>query len=463
MGPATLTPVAVVLLVVAVVVWRRKRQSQFRVSVAVGNVNMGGRFNKAFEFMSTNEDWIARYEKMCAVLDEEAPPGGTWRDLYPRLDTSLDLYVKAPVAVHRGFVEAWPTDSDEYLARHKQLSVKNATDHKRTDIALFDLFCDTALTRAFTKDEYEEFERGLSHLARTPEATERKIELILRPLEGLDVIAVEEATGDLARDGYSVLYKRDAELAVLYRDDKQTSRSVETNWVDVQHGDRELHIDIPDFDDLELPDAQAKRKALDAMETTRRRTLAVEFEAFVVFAVHAKRHVGPAVAYLAKYIAALVASTSKPCVILGDFNVERQDECRLFDSAIEDLGVVQPTPTWLTTFKERTVFQAQQSKATFPPAPFADAVDTENAALAADLAAAAQKEPATRKGAVLAPKDRILVSGGVDIVDRAIVPRSFAYAATKPDADLRLPVPSWPSDHVAVVANLLVATTTTSS
>lgn len=440
--------------------WRRKRKArQHLVSVAVGNVNMGGRFNKAFEFMSTNEDWMARYEKMCGVLDEEAPPGGTWRDLYPRLDTSLDLYVKAPVAVHRGHTEAWPTNPQAYLARHRQLAhFKNATDHKRTDIALFDLFCDTALTRAFTKDEYEDFEKGLSHLARTPEAVQRKVDLILRPLQGLDILAVQEVTGDLSRDGYSVLYKRDAELAVLYRDLKHTSRSVATNWVDLQSGDKSFVVDMPDFDELDLPDAQAKRKALDAMETTRRRTLAVEFEAFVVFVVHAKRHVGTAVAYLAKYVAALVASTNKPCVVLGDFNVERQDECRLFDSVIEDLGIAQPAPTWLTTFKERTVFQAQQSKATIPPMPFVDAVDNENAAIAADIAAA-QKPPSTRQGAVLAPKDRILVSAGVNIVDRAVVPRSFAYAATKPDADLRLPVPSWPSDHLAVVANLLIATT----
>ncbi|KAJ8606759.1 hypothetical protein CTAYLR_009571, partial [Chrysophaeum taylorii] len=450
------------------------------VRLRVATLNVGGRFGNAFEFHSKDVDWVSKYDDMLETYFEEGYEGRRWCELYPTLDTSLDLYVKRRSACRGG--DLWFAGSpEEYLRAHADNTVfpPQATQASKRGIALLDMMCDSAIARAFaSSDDFKNFEKKYPHVTRDSRAWARKLDLILRPLEeACDVIALQEAKlppaadaddGALRLRGFATLLRED--LVILYRGrGEEVVELHEHNFWDATT--RTARTVAPPADDTffetsTLPSA-SKRRAIEAMATTRRRTLGVDLGRVVVFAVHAKEHRDCADS-LAAYFGDLAKTTAKPVVILSDTNLESPRDCGAFDAKLEDLGLDQGGPPFLTTFKERTVFQAQIRKASIPepPRPLLDAPATLEDLYRADLderrasSSSSTTEATPRHGTsrlVMAPKDRIVVANACTFVDRCVVPRDYARAAThSADLALRLPTASWPSDHIAPVANLLL-------
>lgn len=391
----------------------------------VANINLGGRSTKAFEFVSSGDpEWRERYLAMSTILDEDVPESlgkMKWRDLYPRLDTSFDLMVGGNCCAYRGHPNVWyDNDVDSYLRAHKENAVSSGGD-----AGLFDLMCDAALARAFSSaEEYSEFEKG--RVVRDADSWNSKVNTLIGPLTESDVIAVDEAVWldnyetsllPYSGRGYTVLHKRDAELVLMYGgNDELIEMTSSNNFYDAEKGTLS-----------EIPPAPWGEPNDKASQTTRRKTIGVETKDYVAFAVHAREHRGTA-HRLAQYLSHLCSLRKyKPSVVLIDSNIECDSDAEDFDKALDEFGLKQPSPPWITTFKERTVFQAQQRKAGIP---------------------------------IRARKDRIIVNDLFNFVSSGVVPSEATPAAHGKDATLRLPLTStWPSDHLAVVANLTLSQT----
>ena len=482
--------------------------------LSVANVNLGGRFSNVFEFISSDEEWRRRYEAMIGIFDEDFGDGRTWREVYESLNLEQDLAVQSRPSALRGHPTYWY--HGDYVAEwERKVGVKS-------DLKYLDFMCELALSRAFQdRDDFDRFERRFPHVTRSSEAWQAKLRLIFQHLAGSDVIAVEEAISssvdidlttflDIAssfgKGTYSCVIKRDAEMAVLWR-------STEAVIIDLQDDhnlfnvkDRSqstLHVPHRDpFDDddpdEELPgvtfsseeeeeedvdverksesprrqirrrhkrrketrsrDGAETRKAVRAMETTRKKTIALDLGDVVVIGVHAREHKGCA-KWLARYFKDLTGACGerKPVIILSDTNVERAADDVDFQHALDEYRLAEPKPVLPTTFKERTIFQAQKAKASFPPAPrpFLDAPDTIAGLYEADR----RTEPnSVESRFVRAPKDRIIFDPeNATLISRAIVPDAFR------DPHVRLPTPAWPSDHVACTANFFILPIPTSS
>jgi len=565
-------------LVVAAMVPRRKASGSVRVSVA--NVNLGGRFGNAFEFVSTEPEWRRRYEKMVPIFDETFR-GRTWREIYGTLDLEQDLATTARPSALRGDPTFWfdeEGDEEAYLRSYGG----------GADLKYLDLMCELALVRAFRdRADFDAFEKTYCpHVTRDADAWREKLKRIFKHLRGIDFIAVEEAVNrgvmdttllDVAGPDYACVFKRDAEMALLFRapeakaktktSSEQQQRVIEltlddnvyvakdgtTSKLALPDRDPFSEDDVPEDDDDDDDDldffreeeddddddeegteddddevlcdddeerkekpnplcrkkktttkkkttpttptptplkkkkkerpfscregsrggspmaAAEKRKALKSMTTTRKKTICVDVGEFAVVGVHAREHKGCA-KWLARYFKDVAEALKKPVVILSDTNVEKAGDDAEFRRALAELDLAEPLPVLDTTFKERTIFQAQSAKASLPPSPrpFADAPDTIHGLYEADLTGRREKEeeetrlrqgqaqaPRQRSNFVRAPKDRIIYSpkDRCALVSRSLVPASFQG---KNNALLRLPTPEWPSDHVACTANFII-------
>jgi len=498
----------------------------------VANLNMGGRFANVMEFVSIDPSWSKVYENMLNVLEEIVPScielksseddkkKKKWRDIYRDLNNAAGLDLRAknrPSALH-GRKDYWYAKDDNsdpiaYVKRWDNDVVipgGNSQDTAaRKELRALDLMFETALSTTFKhRADFDSFEKQFLYVTRDWTAWQRKLEILLLPLleKECQVIALQEAfwRGSESMDSqrqaelllqvvnskhfltYSIAAKPSAELVLLWHDESAHVIILQENDdIVYTHTLKKTKLKIPrtkslendliardPFEDpsLAMLEAAEKRKAAKAIDTTRRRTLIVDLGHYCVAAIHAREHKNCAqmLAYYFADIAKLIGK-KKATIFLSDTNLEASHDISTFSNILQNNGLNEFLPLIDTTFKQRTVFQAQTQKAYVPPPPrpFVDASNSfdgvfsadreaqssaSTSSIADDIAIAANPTP---QHLIVAPKDRIIcTTDSCLLVSRSLIPTQ--NTANSPSSTSRLPTPDWPSDHLAYLANLLI-------
>lgn len=442
----------------------------------IGLANLGDVFSHGFEVLCGDKDWLSRYDDMLGVLEEPSVEGSTWRELYGSLSGQTTRF---EATVFEG-------DAERYM--------ESGLERAKRDGGLRALMRDTALKHAFSsRAELDAFEAAYPHVTRDAVSLKARVRMICSSLSSCDFIGLLGAKNvsldALQEYGWTSVLKPDAQVAVLCRpipaDDSPRclELSKEHNFFDLETGSPsrlELGPVPPFFETSTLPAAD-KRRGVTAMTKTRQRTLGVDAGALVIFAVKAAPHHYCA-DYLAAYLADLAnAVAPKPSVFCLDCGLNNPLDLQALEEGLRARRLLEGDPPFPTQFRKPTIFHSETPITTLPdpPRPFSDAPESLDALYEIDAQLNAQKagipELARRtvsQSNFAAPKDRIIYTADtISLVDRTLNPAQYApFARAECDklasligdvepgshAPFVLPTKMWPSDHLALVVNLLL-------
>lgn len=442
----------------------------------IGLANLGGVFSHGFEVLCGDEDWLCRYYDMLGVLEEPSIEGSTWRELYGSLSGQTTGF---EATVFEG-------DAERYM--------ESGLERAKRDGGLRALMRDTALKQAFSsRAELEAFEAAYPHVTRDAASLKARVRMMRSSLSSCDFIGLLGAKNvelnALQDYGWTSVLKPDAHVAVLCRSIPPEEAplclelSKEHNFFDLEtrSASRLDVAPVPPFFETSTLPAADKRRGLAAMTKTRQRTLGVDAGALVIFAVKAAPHHYCA-DYLAAYLADLAAAVApKPSVFCLDCGLNSPLDLQALEEGLQARRLLEGDPPFLTQFRKPTIFHSETPITTLPdpPRPFFDAPESLNALYEIDAQLNAPKvgTPELAQRSIpqfnfAAPKDRVIYTADtISLVDRTLCPSQYApFARAESDrlasligdvepsmhSPFVLPTKTWPSDHLALVVNLLL-------